>query len=528
MLPEIDEKFPLSWELVRLGDFVDYEKGKKPKCQQETKDSRYCYPYIDIEAFEEDIIKSYADGANCRMCSEDDFLMVWDGSRSGLVGKGMNGALGSTLVRINFPHILNNYAFYFLFSKYLQINSRAKGSGTPHVDPDLLWNYKFPVAPSNEQHRIVSKIEELFSELDKGIESLKTAREQLKVYRQALLKHAFEGKLTEQWRKDNADKLETADQLLERIKQEREARYQKQLDDWKEAIKQWEVEGNDGKKPSKPKKLTPFQLLSDSEINSLPKIPKGWVWTFLHNVAERIQIGPFGSLLHKEDYVENNTPLINPSHIKAMKIIPDYSLTVSPEKLKNLENYVMIQGDIVIGRRGEMGRCAIVTDKEDGWLCGTGSLFVRFLPFLDSEFYCYILSSRRVKNFLSDSSIGTTMQNLNQKILQTIPIPICGNNEQIEIINEINKQLSIVENNLLEIENNLLRSNTLRQSILKKAFSGKLVPQNPNDEPASELLKRIAQEKAELEAQEKAAKAAAKKAKPKTKRKKSVSTGQSK
>ena len=188
----------------------------------------------------------------------------------------------------------------------------------------------------------------------------------------------------------------------------------------------------------------------------------------------------------------------------------------------------MSQDDIVIGRRDEMGRCAIVTKKENGWLCGTGSLFVRFLPFLDFDFYCYILSSRRVKDFLSDSSIGTTMQNLNQKILQTIPVPICSNNEQIEIINEINKQLSIVENNILEIDNNLLRTNTLRQSILKKAFSGKLVPQNPNDEPASELLIRINKEKAELEALEKAAKAATKKSKPKSKRKKSVSTGQSK
>ena len=251
----VAEKIPDSWGLVRLGDFVESEKGKKPSNQQDRKDDRYCYPYVDIEAFEENIVKSYADGKNCRFCSADDFLMVWDGSRSGLVGKGMDGALGSTLVRINFPGILNDYAYYFLQSKYLQLNSRAKGSGTPHVDPDLLWNYSFPVPPYNEQHRIVTKIEELFSELDKGIESLKTAREQLKVYRQALLKHAFEGKLTEQWRKDNADKLEAADQLLERIKQEREARYQQQLEKWKAAVKQWEAGGKEGKKPVKPKKL---------------------------------------------------------------------------------------------------------------------------------------------------------------------------------------------------------------------------------------------------------------------------------
>ena len=88
------------------------------------------------------------------------------------------------------------------------------------------------IPPLPEQHRIVAKIEALFSELDKGIESFKTAREQLKIYRQALLKHAFSGKLTEQWRAENQDKLETAEALLQRIQTEREQRYQQQLKDW--------------------------------------------------------------------------------------------------------------------------------------------------------------------------------------------------------------------------------------------------------------------------------------------------------
>src|SRR5699024_5277387 len=176
---------------------------KKPKNQSISQSENYPLPYVDIEAFEKGIIKSWTDGKGCRICKASDLLMVWDGSRSGLVGRGMDGALGSTLMRINFPNINNQYAFYFLLSKYQEINTRAKGSGTPHVDPDLLWNYDFPIPPPDEQARIVAKIEELFSELDSGIASLKTAQEQLKIYRQALLKHAFEGKLTEQWRKDN-------------------------------------------------------------------------------------------------------------------------------------------------------------------------------------------------------------------------------------------------------------------------------------------------------------------------------------
>jgi len=193
-------ELPDSWAAVKLGDFVENEKGKKPKNESKAETAPHSIPYVDIQAFEENVIRTWTDGVGCRHCYETDFLMVWDGSRSGLVGKGMNGALGSTLVRIYFPSMVNDYAFYFLQSKYQQINTRAKGVGIPHVDPALLWNYDFPIAPLNEQHRIVAKIEELFSELDKGIENLKTAQAQLKVYRQALLKHAFEGKLTAQWR----------------------------------------------------------------------------------------------------------------------------------------------------------------------------------------------------------------------------------------------------------------------------------------------------------------------------------------
>ena len=178
--------------------------------------------------------------------------MVGDGARSGLVGMGKTGALGSTLVSLDFPLLENQYAFFFFQLKFQEINTRTKGSGTPHVDPDLLWNYEFPVPPLPEQHHIVSKIEELFSELDKGIERLKAAREKLDVYRQSVLKHAFEGKLTAKWREENKDRLETPVHFFARIKQKREARYEQRLQEWKAAVKEWEEDGKLVKKPQKP------------------------------------------------------------------------------------------------------------------------------------------------------------------------------------------------------------------------------------------------------------------------------------
>ena len=119
-----------------------------------------------------------------------------------------------------------------------------KGVAQPNISQSILktWHGTDVYLQPHEQRRIVAKIEELFSELDKGIESLKAARAKLNIYRQAVLKHAFEGKLTAQWREENKDKLETPEQLLARIKQEREARYEQQLQEWKAAVKEWEAE----------------------------------------------------------------------------------------------------------------------------------------------------------------------------------------------------------------------------------------------------------------------------------------------
>ena len=183
-------------KFVKLGEYVISVKGKKPKRISNVKTKECSLPYVNIKAFEKGVIDEYTDGVGCVICEEGDFLMVWDGSRSGYIGKGIKGALGSTLVKLHFPDIDNNYAYYFLLSKYIEINTRVKGVGIPHVDPNLLWNYELRIPSRKTQQAIVAKIEELFSELDKGIANLKTAQQQLKTYRQAVLKWAFEGKLT--------------------------------------------------------------------------------------------------------------------------------------------------------------------------------------------------------------------------------------------------------------------------------------------------------------------------------------------
>ena len=178
-------------KLVELGTILHMDKGKKPQKQQEKYKEGYL-PYVDIQAFEEGIIKSYADPQKCLLCEDGDLLIVCDGSRSGLTGRAIKGVVGSTLSKISADGLCTEYLQYFIQSKYTLLNTRKKGTGTPHLNAELLKKSKLVIPTQTEQERIVSKIEELFSKLDASVVELKTAKEKLKVYRQAVLKEAFD------------------------------------------------------------------------------------------------------------------------------------------------------------------------------------------------------------------------------------------------------------------------------------------------------------------------------------------------
>ena len=190
---------------------------------------------------------------------------------------------------------------------------------------------------------------------------------------------------------------------------------------------------------------------------------KGWNLIPLSDVAD-IRIGPFGSLLHKEDYIQNGHALVNPSHIVEGVICPDPNLTVSDEKYQELSAYHLKIGDIVLGRRGEMGRCAVVT--AEGMLCGTGSMIIRPNAKMKPYFLNNILSSPSYKQVIESKAVGVTMMNINVPIVSslTIPeLPMGLQEEFICFIQQSDKSKLAVQKGLRELE-------TLKKALMQKYF----------------------------------------------------------
>lgn len=186
--------------------------------------------------------------------------------------------------------------------------------------------------------------------------------------------------------------------------------------------------------------LNPQVKLKDSGIEWLGEIPEHWSTISLGAATKLIQTGPFGSQLHFQDYIINGTPIINPSHIKDHKIEPDQTTTVNSKKLTELKRHQLKINDVIAARRGELGRCAVVTGKEKGWLCGTGSLIIRCNEsILIPLYFQKIFSSQGVVDHLNLSSVGSTMANLNANIIAQLKIPLPSPSEQVAINNHIDE-----------------------------------------------------------------------------------------
>lgn len=497
----MEHSVPCSWIQIRIGDTGFCVTGNTPS----TKDSSNYgggIPYIKPPQLNNKIVsvgdESLSEkGAKLARVLPKNSVLI---SCIGNLGK---TALNTVPVAFNqqinaiIPNnaILSKFLFYQAQSTEFrhQLEEKATATTISIVNKSNFEKILVNIAPLNEQKRIVAKIEELFSELDNGIAALKTAREQLKVYRQAVLKHAFEGKLTAKWREKNADKLESPEQLLARIQQEREARYQQQLEDWKAAVNEWEANGKEGKKPGKPKEPPQLELLEST-------LPIGWLTVSLNwlltTEKKPMTTGPFGTALKKSEHQPRGVSVLGIENIGNGKFLSGNKIFVTEEKAEELVPFKVHSGDIIISRSGTVGEICEVPEKVNNALISTNLLRVSLdNTFILSPFFVLMFQGGNVKLQVKDLCKGSSREFLNQSILSLIKYPVCGLEEQKALLKQLELIFANIEQQEKEILLSLEKAETLRQSVLKKAFSGQLVPQDLSDEPASELLARIQAEK---------------------------------
>jgi len=397
-------------------------------------------------------------------------------SRAGSVGfsyliqKPETAIFASYLIRFK-PLINKRYFRYFLNSPFYwnSISEKKLGIAVPNVNANRLKSIIIPLPPINEQNRIVEKIEELFSELDKATEDLQKTKEQLKIYRQSVLKAAFEGKLTEEWRKKNPYK-------------------ENHIDEMNKAI----LNFNFYKKGQNvPRSLPTF------DIRDLPQLPDNWIWVEAHKICSSVRDGTHDT----PKYIEKGIPLITSKNLKNGKLnFNNVKYISNKDHEKIIKRSIVEDDDILFGMIGTVGNPVIVSCKTKFSIKNVG-LFKKSYDFLIPKYLKYWLESYKLFRILQEKDFvkGTTQKFISLGYLRLLPIPLASLQEQEQIINEIESRLSVCDKLEESILQSLVKINYLRQSVLKKAFEGKLVSQNPEDEPAEKLLERIKQEKDKFE-----------------------------
>lgn len=481
-------KMPEGWSCVELAEICDIEMGQSPPSSTYNTDGAGL-PFLQGKG---EFRKLYP--VPTKYCSSPSKV-----ARDGAVLLSVRAPVGPTniarrdscigrgLAAISpLGDISARFVMWALRNHEPTLAKTATGTTFAAVSKAQVASVPIACPPLNEQRRIVERIECLFDEIDRGVESLRDARRGIGLYRRSLLKSAFGGRLTAGWRAANTEKLEHQDILLERVKRQRHDYYEHALRDWERLRRTWYEGDGEGKKPSKPRR--------PRDLAATP---------FDHGVAGWITV-PLGLAVADPTYGTSKKCGYGAGATGVLRIPNIGSGGIDPTDLKTADfddveaaRYSLHEGDVLTirsnGSLSIVGRPALVHRRHTEYLFAGYLIRLRpITPSLVPKYLVYLLMEPSVRAQIEAKAKSTSgVNNISAKELQEIKTPICCLEEQAEIVRILDASLEAADVVDAEIDANLARAEALRQSILNTAFSGELVPQDPKDEPAQALLARI-------------------------------------
>lgn len=472
-----------TWGRVNLSDVAMIQNGFPFNSDGFSVDSGF--PVIRIRDILKGVTATYFNGEydDSYVVRSGELLVGMDGDFNSSVWSGQDALLNQRVCRVSpQAQYYDKRLLAYALPGYLKaINERTSSITVKHLSSKTVGEIPLPLPPRSEQERLASKLDELFSDLDAGVAALERAKAKLKRYRASVLKATVEGRLTAEWRKANPPK-ETGEQLLARILAERKSK-------WEEAqLAKFKAKGQKPPKNWREKYVEPVR----PDVSGLPELPEGWCWATMGQCFT-VSVGATPS--RKEpSYWNGSIPWVSSGEVQFGRIKHTRE-HITESGLKNSSTRVNPSGSVILGMIGEgktRGQAAIL-DVEACNNQNCAAIWVSQAG-IKPEFIYYWLFGQYDKTRSLGS--GNNQPALNKSIVERMVFPLPPLDEMSDIVEQLELAFSVAAEAEVSVSNSLSRASRLRQSILKRAFEGKLIPQDPNDEPASVLLERIKAERA--------------------------------
>lgn len=482
-------ELPSGWAWATIEDTGEYINGFAFKPSHWGSEG---LPIIRIQNLTDDskvLNRTHLDVSSDLRVATGEILVSWSATLDAFIWSREPAIVNQHIFRVVPKEGLVQKTLLFYWLKIsiqdLMKSEHLHGSTMKHINRGPFMAHRIPLPPLKEQSRIADKLEELLSDLDAGVAELKAAQAKLGQYRKSLLKAAVDGSLTAEWRKKNKPR-ESGAQLLERILAERRKRWEeKQLDKFRQQ----------GKTPPKGWESTYPQPVKP-DTTSLPELPEGWVWATVD------QISP-------DDLANGRSVPSSSDGAKVLRLtaVKNGKIDLSEYKHgdwteEDARQFAVVDGDLLIvrgnGSLALVGRGGLVEGVTEQMAYPDTMIRLRVLTgVIDPQWSAFVWDSQLTRSHLERRArTSAGIYKISQPDIFTVAVPVAPLAEQIEIMRVFAMSEAEMLTTLQGIEAGLKASTAQRKNILKAAFSGQLVPQDPNDEPASVLLERIRAERA--------------------------------